>query len=195
MRRRDDDRSHHLPAARFAPIGFALMGATSPFGASSVRLSLEVAGGPDAATESRRALARLEHKLGRQLFEDVALLVSELVTNSVRHAGSGPEQQLHIDAWADPRGVRVEVADRGPGFDAGAATVATADEPRSGWGLFLVGRIADRWGVLSNDETRVWFEIDRRSGGSLRQPSTHQRLRAPARRRGHPPCRDARRAG
>jgi hypothetical protein len=29
-----------------------------------------------------------------------------------------------------------------------------------GWGLFLVEKLADRWGVARNSLTRVWFEID-----------------------------------
>jgi hypothetical protein len=29
-----------------------------------------------------------------------------------------------------------------------------------GWGLYLVDRIADRWGIVSNRMNRVWFEVD-----------------------------------
>jgi hypothetical protein len=38
-----------------------------------------------------------------------------------------------------------------------------AERP-TGWGLFLVGEIADRWGIERDDHTRVWFEIDRGDG-------------------------------
>jgi anti-sigma regulatory factor (Ser/Thr protein kinase) len=34
------------------------------------------------------------------------------------------------------------------------------DEP-GGYGLFLVGRLADRWGVETDDATRVWFVLRR----------------------------------
>ena len=90
------------------------------------------------------------------LADDVALLVSELVTNSVRHAGarSGEPIGLHVAAW--PRRVRVEVSDPGGGF--------APREPRpradgaSGWGLYLVDRLADRWGAADGT---VWFEMSR----------------------------------
>jgi hypothetical protein len=31
----------------------------------------------------------------------------------------------------------------------------------NGWGLYLVDRLADRWGVTSDVGTTVWFELDR----------------------------------
>jgi hypothetical protein len=34
-------------------------------------------------------------------------------------------------------------------------------ESLSGWGLYLVDQLTDRWGVTGTDGTRVWFEIDR----------------------------------
>lgn len=34
-----------------------------------------------------------------------------------------------------------------------------SDEPPGGWGLMLVGEIADRWGVETDDGTCVWFEM------------------------------------
>ncbi len=57
----------------------------------------------------------------------------------------------------------VEVADGGQGFDHALAPrprlPASEPEP-SGWGLFLVEHIADRWGAVQTDgETRVWFEL------------------------------------
>jgi hypothetical protein len=57
---------------------------------------------------------------------------------------------------SSPDKVRVEVADPGPGFEPEV-------EPREfgGFGFLLVDKIADRWGVLSDRGSRVWFEIDR----------------------------------
>jgi anti-sigma regulatory factor (Ser/Thr protein kinase) len=56
--------------------------------------------------------------------------------------------------------VLTEVKDTGPGFDPSAA-----GEPRdnhTGWGLFLVERLADRWGVAHEGAaTTVWFELRR----------------------------------
>jgi hypothetical protein len=55
--------------------------------------------------------------------------------------------------------VRVEVGDLGPGFDPGPRDLDR--ESPSGWGLYLVDQLADRWGVTRAGGTRVWFEIDR----------------------------------
>jgi anti-sigma regulatory factor (Ser/Thr protein kinase) len=91
--------------------------------------------------------------------ESVRLLVTELVTNSVRHADVGAEEYIEIELVASRDGVRVDVTDRGPGFD--------PSEPRrhpGGFGLILVEEIADRWGVDCEDGSRVWFEIDHPPG-------------------------------
>jgi anti-sigma regulatory factor (Ser/Thr protein kinase) len=91
---------------------------------------------------------------------DVQLLVSELVTNAVRHAGiaAGAPINLLIDT-GDGR-LRVEIADGGSGFEPDAPE---PDPTRaSGWGLYLVEQLADRWGVEPADPgTLIWFEIDR----------------------------------
>jgi two-component sensor histidine kinase len=83
--------------------------------------------------------------------------VSELVTNSVLHAGLRPDQEIEVAIDAADR-VRVEVADHGRGVDedGGGAT----DERDGRRGLFLVGLLATRWGVERSDRARVWFELD-----------------------------------
>jgi hypothetical protein len=54
--------------------------------------------------------------------------------------------------------VRVEVADRGEGFE---PVPRDADRSRpGGWGLYLVDQLADRWGVARDQMNRVWFEMD-----------------------------------
>jgi serine/threonine-protein kinase RsbW len=86
------------------------------------------------------------------------LLASEIVTNSVRHAGAGEHDVVGFEIVLSPASVRVEVTDRGPGF------VPDASAPRpdevGGRGLFLVDQMADRWGTADGG-TRVWFELDR----------------------------------
>ncbi len=59
---------------------------------------------------------------------------------------------------ASPQTVRVEVTDAGPGF-AVRPRVAGQD-PESGWGLYLVDALSDRWGTERGGRTRIWFEID-----------------------------------
>src|SRR5207253_1270255 len=55
-------------------------------------------------------------------------------------------------------GLRVEVTDRGPGFEPGSPLPSMYQD--SGWGLYLVEQIADRWGVKQEEGTCVWFEVD-----------------------------------
>lgn len=123
-------------------------------------LEFELTGGPYAVTAARLALADLDEMVDESLAFDVRLLVSELVTNSVRHADIGPEGSIHLKVTVEDAHVRVEVEDEGPGFDPPAED-ATAELAReNGWGLFFVTQLADRWGVESG-AGRVWFEIER----------------------------------
>lgn len=122
----------------------------------AIKLSLE--GGPEAAVKARRALARLRSEVDAPTLESLRLLVTELVSNSVRHAGAPTVDLLVL---VSRPAVRVEVTDRGPGFD---PYQHRPDRDREGgWGLFLVERLADRWGVAREGlGTRVWFELERR---------------------------------
>ena len=111
---------------------------------------------PDSPAAARRALSELESALGRDLLARVQLVVTELVANSYRHATGAP---VRVDVRVTDTGVRGEVADSGPGFDPAPADPEVMQTV--GWGLFLVERLTDRWG-LGDDGTGVWFEIDRR---------------------------------
>lgn len=126
-----------------------------------MRVELTLAVAPEAAAEARQALDPLSAHLPDGRLRDVRLLVSELVTNAVRHANlaSGDTIDLVIEL-ADHR-LRVEVHDPGGGF----VPSAPAPDPArpSGWGLYLVAELADRWGVDSDHETLVWFEVDGRA--------------------------------
>ena len=120
--------------------------------------------GPTAVSAARHALMPLDDRVDGALLDDVRLLVSELVTNSVRHSGDAGEV-VGLDVKVDAERLRVEVSDAGEGF---------APKPRyegqsaeSGWGLFLVDTISDRWGVGRTDGTNVWFEIDGRTAAAF----------------------------
>jgi anti-sigma regulatory factor (Ser/Thr protein kinase) len=87
--------------------------------------------------------------------ETLRLLVTELVSNSVRHAGS---ETVVLRVLVGRAAVLTEVTDEGPGFDPAATGSPGTDE--NGWGLFLVERLAHRWGVKQEqDATKVWFEL------------------------------------
>jgi anti-sigma regulatory factor (Ser/Thr protein kinase) len=123
-----------------------------------VRVEVDLAGAPESASKARRALSRIADRVPAALLPDVRLLVSELVTNSIRHAGLGPDDTVQLVLLMDDRSLRVEVHDPGGGFRP-RKPVPDPTRP-SGWGLYLVEELADRWGVDSGHTTRVWFEVD-----------------------------------
>ncbi|HEX8074935.1 MAG TPA: ATP-binding protein [Thermoleophilaceae bacterium] len=125
---------------------------------SGATIRLELDPGPAAASEARAALELLEGHADPNSLDDVRLLVSELVTNSVRHAGLSSGSKVALAASASDNTLRVEVSDEGPGFDPTPRSAARTDA--GGWGLHLVDRIADRWGVDRRSAMAVWFEID-----------------------------------
>ena len=110
---------------------------------------------PEAVGAARRVLVR--EGLDPDLDHTVCLLTSELVTNSIRHAGLGPRDRIVLAARLAPDFVRVEIRDGGPGFDPDVRHGA------DGFGLRMVDTLASRWGVdADRGGTRVWFEVDRR---------------------------------
>ncbi len=88
--------------------------------------------------------------------DDAVLLVSEIVSNCVRHASLDESDAIQVRIRGSNSMLHVDVIDPGPGFDP-----ARISSPRSdgGWGLRLLDRLATRWGVERNHVTRVWFEI------------------------------------
>lgn len=110
---------------------------------------------PEAAGAARRLLVR--EGLDPDLDHTVCLLVSEIVTNSIRHSGSDGDGRIVLAARLTDDWARIEVRDPGPGFDPDIRHHAT------GYGLRMLDMLAARWGVDRDDQgTRVWFEVDRR---------------------------------
>jgi anti-sigma regulatory factor (Ser/Thr protein kinase) len=121
---------------------------------TNVRLCLTA--NTSAPSKARRAIDELESDLGDSLAGNIRLLVSELVTNSIRHSGAPTDRPIECAFRASPDVVRIEVQDRG------SWRPPTPDpDGASGWGLYLVDRLADRWGLEHGEGTRAWFEIDR----------------------------------
>lgn len=111
---------------------------------------------PTAAARARRFLEPFLEELDPSSSDSVRLLVSELVSNSVKHSGrpEGDPILLTVDLRGD--GVRAEVVDRGAGL---AAAVSRDPGSVAGWGLYLVDKLADDWGYSRQGPTRVWFEV------------------------------------
>jgi anti-sigma regulatory factor (Ser/Thr protein kinase) len=106
----------------------------------------------------RRSLGVIEPFTNPDVMDDVRLLVSELLTNSVKHGGTARRDAIEMTVEVGSDSVRVNVRDAGRGF-----RYVRPDHPErdSGWGLLLVDQISDRWGVepVADDGTSVWFEI------------------------------------
>jgi anti-sigma regulatory factor (Ser/Thr protein kinase) len=118
-------------------------------------------GGATAARCARRAVREeLGRALPKRRLADVELLVSELATNSVRHAGCGEDAELSIEAAVEPDRVRVRMFDQGQGFEE-RTPAPPPSGAASGYGLLLLDRLSDRWGVNRDGRFSVWFEVQR----------------------------------
>lgn len=156
---------HSLPGGHAGP--FEALAHRAPFphsgggfgsSRSGPRIELELDAGPSAAAEARAAVEVLAGKADPAILEDVRLLLSEVVTNAVRHSGSPRGSKIGLTVSLGGTALRVEVTDGGRGFDP-----IPRDAPRmeaGGWGLHLVDRLATRWGVERGTAARVWFEIE-----------------------------------
>jgi anti-sigma regulatory factor (Ser/Thr protein kinase) len=119
------------------------------------RLDASVRATPLAAWQARRALRRLA--LPPPLGDDAELLVSELVTNSVRHAGLSPDDLIRITADWSGTWLKVAVrAGRGVLPAPVSGSIRPAPGAESGWGLYLVNHLASRWGTAAGG---YWFEL------------------------------------
>jgi anti-sigma regulatory factor (Ser/Thr protein kinase) len=117
----------------------------------------ELAGGTTAPAQARAQFVEL---VGSELSEDelidTCVLVSELVTNSVRHGGADKHETIIVHVAIAPAVLRVEVCDQGPGFD--PPEVPRSRPEGGGNGLVLLARMSSEWGVAGDDGTCVWFE-------------------------------------
>jgi two-component sensor histidine kinase len=125
---------------------------------SDAQLDLLVDAAPTAAREARHAVASGGFVSSLQE-PTLLLLVSELVSNSVRHAGLREDESIRLRAHSDRACTYVEVCDAGR---SGGIPVKRENRPldAGGLGLVLVDEMADRWGVACHEhETCVWFEL------------------------------------
>jgi anti-sigma regulatory factor (Ser/Thr protein kinase) len=125
-----------------------------------LQVSIEIPVEPEGVAKARDVVSHVLSDVAapRQRVEDVRLLTSEVVTNALRHAGLAAGDSIAVAVEVAPDRVRVEVADRGPGFDP-TSLAEPSPEKVGGWGLMLVKQLADRWGVARNDPNLVWFEL------------------------------------
>lgn len=92
--------------------------------------------------------------------ETLRLLASELITNAVEHSGS---TTIGLEVASTPVGVTVIVTDDGDGDEIDGSAPGRVDPAvpvEHGRGLYIVERLADRWGVVLGGGSRmVWFTL------------------------------------
>jgi signal transduction histidine kinase len=118
-------------------------------------LDLDMARDPSAPAQARKAITGLGRHVDGDVLNDAVLLVSELVSNSVKY---GEGDILLRARTRGPRQVLVEVVDDGGGFSPQIRRPSRFQA--SGYGLHLVDELASSWGVHPGT-AHVWFEIDR----------------------------------
>lgn len=121
-------------------------------------VSLPLPGTMDAPRIARKTvLSRLDGRLSDETAYDVALVVSELVTNSVVHAALGADDTVLLEIAVNDR-LAITVTD--PGSESVPRVLARDATTPHGLGLYLVDRISASWGVRRNPgATQVWCEL------------------------------------
>jgi|SoimicmetaTmtHAB_FD_contig_81_170687_length_1838_multi_3_in_0_out_0_2 transcriptional regulator with XRE-family HTH domain len=109
-----------------------------------------------AARTAREAVVFVAEGIPQQELETARLLVTELVTNSVRHAPNGRRATVDLTVSVERNLLHIEVADRSP-------TPARPKPPshEGGYGLALVDAMASRWGAEQRSGRNVtWFDLE-----------------------------------
>ena len=133
--------------------GVSATGSAGRQGADAIALHrIHLSGGRDAVPGARAAVDLLTVELYDELAgEDIRLMVSELVGNSVRHGGAvGGDDDIELTVLIDGSLLRVECSDPTAGFDA-------PDAP-DGFGLAIIADLSTEWGTRHGALGSTWFE-------------------------------------
>jgi anti-sigma regulatory factor (Ser/Thr protein kinase) len=121
--------------------------------------TVEVPPQPDAAGTARRFLEPIARPLDGDVVDTAKLLVTEVIANAVVHGDPERTDPLRIRMERRNGTLRVQVNDCSRAFEPNVPEPTPGRQ--SGWGMFLIDELADRWGVQpSRDGVSVWFEID-----------------------------------
>ena len=96
----------------------------------------------------------LSGRVSGEKVEDVELLVSELVTNGLRHGEGEIDVEVVLE---NEHAVVVTCRDHGHGFH--PRDPQPHEDGSGGYGLMLVDRLSERWGVSNDGTSCVWFEL------------------------------------
>jgi len=121
-----------------------------------MRMQISLTPDSSAPSLAREHVARLGTAVPDETLEDLRLLVSELVTNGVKHAGLSPNERIELNVRS--RNHRVEGRIRYPEHRGFASWLSVAPGP--GHGLHVVDEIAKHWSVvITADWVEAWFEL------------------------------------
>jgi anti-sigma regulatory factor (Ser/Thr protein kinase) len=123
-------------------------------------ISVRIHGGAGAPLRARRSvLSQLTGQLLGAGAAELALIISELVTNSVRHANVGPHETLTVQCATLPDRLRVTVTD--PGSQLEPHLRSPDHLAPGGYGLRVVEALSSAWGVVRSPAgtTSVWCEL------------------------------------
>jgi anti-sigma regulatory factor (Ser/Thr protein kinase) len=118
-------------------------------------LSIELPIRPESAGRAREAVGEFRDHLDESSLIDLRLMVSELVSDAVR-AEAGNEHAIAIRIEARDRRIHVEVQE---GAIAYRLRSRRPEPGEAGWGMYLTGLLADRWGIRHDDDRGcVWLQ-------------------------------------
>lgn len=149
----------------------------------SARDAIPIRGGEGAPRRARSFVySRLEEQVSGGTASLAALIVSELVTNSVVHAKVDCHQTLSVELITLDDRLRLAVTD--PGADLRPRLLPPDALKPGGFGLRLVEKISSTWGVIrdASGRTRVWCELplDSTLRDGQPRPSWRRHRAAPA---------------
>jgi peptidoglycan/LPS O-acetylase OafA/YrhL len=150
-------RPPRQPAAGAAATG-AVRVTTAAGGERVLRLSF--GGGVAAPGQARARITELlRDELEPDRLDALRLVLTELISNSVRHGGVDDGGRIECVLHLDDERIRVEVSDTGR---QGTPRLRTPDVGRGeGFGLFLINTLATGWGATHDPRLRVWVELPR----------------------------------
>jgi anti-sigma regulatory factor (Ser/Thr protein kinase) len=100
-----------------------------------------------------------EDWLPKMEVEKLALMVSEVVTNAVKHGSPEADGNIGLRIEGDQDALRVVVTDGGHDFAFDPGSIEDSDRNEH-FGLLLVDRLADRWGLSLDGKKAIWLEVD-----------------------------------
>jgi len=110
-----------------------------------------------APYQARRWIGDLQMPLAPNRADAVELLVAELVTASVKHAMADGVQSIELVLQAQDGVVHLDVSDPARRV---LPEVPERPDDVTGFGFYLVDKLADRWGMVADGAPGLWFELD-----------------------------------